>query len=475
MGIMKFVKKTGSESLGQRIGEGIFSRKTDPQKYIHWIKKYEKGHDKTPLKYKPFISIISDEAIPPQTMDNFEVVDSIEKAKGEFVAFVEKGCTISNDAVYRITEKLNEDDYDFIYSDEDEISEGKRCNPFFKPDWSPDTFKSFFYTGGLSVFRKSIVPDMKFGYDFVREVTRKTNKIGHISRILYHRFYEYAAQKGEGFGYKGSGMVSIIIPSKDNPDMLSVCLDSIAKKTAYNNYQIIVVDNGSSKENKAKCQDIVNKYNGIYIYKKEEFNFSKMCNRGAKEAKGDFLLFLNDDVTAVRSDWLEIMLCRASAENSGAVGIKLLYPDERTIQHCGVAIFPMGPVHMLKGMDDSKEYSFGRNRLTYDCMAVSAAAMLVSREKFDSVGGFDEDLASVYYDVELCFKLREKGYYNINAAESYLIHYESASRGKDSTDKVSLERIDRQREILYTKHPKIMDLFYNINFSVKTVDFDIRY
>jgi GT2 family glycosyltransferase len=204
-----------------------------------------------------------------------------------------------------------------------------------------------------------------------------------------------------------------------------------------------------------------------------------MCNIGAKNAEGDYLLFLNDDITADNGQWIEYMLSKAVEKHCGAVGIKLLYPDKKTIQHCGVALFPNGPVHLLQGLSDDENYAFGRNRYTYNCIAVTAAAMMVSKQKFTEVGGFDEELSVAYNDVELCLKLYEKGWYNVNIAETYLIHHESATRGNDLLSEQKLRRLDKERELLYNKHfmaeNEGYDVFYPQAYSRRTVDFELRF
>lgn len=270
-------------------------------------------------------------------------------------------------------------------------------------------------------------------------------------------------------------MVSIIIPSKDNPDTIERCISSLTEKTGYKNYELVVVDNGSSKENRAKYETLCSQYNASYNYKKMDFNFSQMCNIGAGVSKGEYLLFLNDDIEIIEKDWLENMLGQACQKHSGAVGAKLCYPDSTVIQHCGVINLPVGPSHAFLQMDDTVLYPFCRNRVTYNYIAVTAACLCVSRAKFDEAGGFDEELAVAYNDIDLCFKLYEHGYYNSVRNDAVLYHYESLSRGSDTADPVKFKRLISERELLYSKHPalKNRDPFYNENLARNRIDYQL--
>ena len=423
--------------------------------------------------------------------------------------------------------KLNEDHtLDFIYSDEDKLSEDgtKRRNPFFKPDWSPDTFMSLMYTCHLAVYRKSLLDEMgglRVGlegsqdYDLVLRVMEKTNRIGHVPKILYHwrereestandisakpyiiettkkaklEALERRGVKGHleyikdivmfrvVYEVVGNPKVSIIIPSKDNYDILKQCLTSIRKETKYQNYEIIVVDNGSAEETHAKYTQMCKEVDCKYHYAPMEFNFSKMCNIGAHLADGQFLLFLNDDIRVEGAEWLERMLGHAQQPHTGAVGCKLIYPNTNLIQHVGVVSFMVGPGHAFQRINDDLNCYWGRNKLEYNYSAVTGACLMIDRNKYDQVGGFSEQLPVAYNDIDLCFNLVEAGYYNVVRTDVRLYHYESVSRGYDAVSPEKAARQQREMKKLYDRHPEFKgyDPCYNPNLIGNSDNFSLR-
>lgn len=452
---------------------------------------------------------------------------ALKEATGEYIALLDCDDTLSPNAFYEVVKYLNvHPDCDYVYSDEDKLTDDgiHRHNPHFKPDWSPDSFMCVMYTCHLSVFRKSLIDEIggfrkgvegSQDYDLVLRVMEKTNNIGHIAKILYHwrervgstandisskSYVNEATEKAktdalERRGIKGhlewvegslqcrivydvigNPKVSIVIPSKDNYDVLKRCIDSIYERTAYKNFEIIVVDNGSCDEVKAKIQALAAEHGFKYEYQPAEFNFSGMCNCGAANTDGELILFLNDDIEIQGSDWLERLIGHAQQSHVGAVGCKLYYPDGHTIQHNGVLNL-QSPVHALYRFDDSNaNYYYSRNLIDYNYTIVTAAALMVSRSKFDEIGGFDETLPIAYNDVELCFKLVEHGYYNVLRTDVALIHHESISRGLDNNSEEKLKRLDNELKRLYEMHPrmKMYDPCYNINLTQTNVDYSFN-
>lgn len=406
-----------------------------------------------------------------------------------------------------------------VYGDEDVLTEnGGHKTPWFKPDWSPDLLDSCLYFGSLVAVRRQRweklreayqliyperwqqlfgeesgkklywVTDMaayeKWLHDCVDGGYEKGSRfVGHIPRILFHArteekqslflkessyllarkrnllasFLDCPADAGNIPG----AVVSAVIPSKDQPDILRQCVKSMKRAGADVPFEIIVVDNGSEPENRAKTEGMLREeaaagINGTelsfrYLYRPMEFNFSRMCNLGAAEAKGKLLLFLNDDVV-LQEGCIPELAARAVRIYTGAVGIKLLYPDTGRIQHAGITNLPMGPVHKLQSMPDDRDYYGKANHSRRNFLAVTAACLMVEREKFMEAGGFDEELRVAFNDVDFCFRLYELGYHNVCLNDIYAYHYESLSRGDDEAPE-KLERLLEEKKKLYERHP----------------------
>ncbi|MBR0093471.1 MAG: glycosyltransferase [Lachnospiraceae bacterium] len=260
--------------------------------------------------------------------------------------------------------------------------------------------------------------------------------------------------------------VSIVIPSRDNPGLLSQCLSSV-RRTVHPERErlqaeIIVVDNGSTTENRSKINDILDAcrtdgWKSSYLYREEPFSFSRMCNRGAAEAKGDLLLFLNDDVEALADGWLSELASLALTKGVGAVGAKLLYPgEEKRIQHCGIVNMRIGPVHVLNGRRDTEVHAQGFNRAPMEVIAVTGACLLLRRELFAEAGGFREALPVAFNDVDLCYTLFEKGYKNVCDNAVALTHHESFSRGDDTQDIKKTMRLAGEYRVLMEAHRSLI-------------------
>ncbi len=455
--------------------------------------------------------------------------DGIAKSDGDFIVFMDCDDTIEADALYEIARKLNENaDLDFIYTDEDKITEdGKlRHMPFFKPDWSPDLFLCMMYTNHLAAYRACIVKEVgglrsayngSQDYDFTLRFMEKSDnaRVGHISKVLYHwrerkesvayamASKNYAAEAAgwakedyirrnnlnarleyipENSQYRivyevvGNPLVSIIIPSKDHLDILKQCVDSIHEFTAYKNYEIIVVDNGSEDVNRRQIENYLSSCNAQYLYGKYDFNFSKMCNKGARQAKGEYLLFLNDDIEIFQPEWLERMLGQAQQKHIGAVGAKLFYPNTTKIQHAGVANLLEGPSHNFVTCDDEMPCYFSWNRLDSDCIAVTGACVMLQARKYREINGFDEKLPIAYNDIKLCFALHKRGYYNVIRNDVVAYHYESLRRGLDHADNNKLIRLSNERILLLSEFPDLRgrDPYLNNNLHNWSLGLDMN-
>lgn len=451
--------------------------------------------------------------------------DALEMATGEFVALVDNDDELTEDALYCVAKVLNDDKtIDFIYSDEDKLDyKGNRYYPNFKPDYSPDTLLGLNYICHLAVIRKKIVEEVggfevglegSQDHDLFLKVVEKTDKIYHIPKILYHwRIVKgstsetmdnkgYATEKGRlavenalkrrgrvgtvttekkclhyivNYEVKDEPLVSIIIPTKDYADVTETCLKSIYEKTDYKNYEIIVMNNNSEKK---ETFELFDKYKKKYknfkvVDANYEFNYSKINNDAVKHAKGDYICLLNNDTEIISSNWLSVMVGYASLPYIGAVGAKLLYPDN-TVQHCGIIIGLGGTAgHIGVNLPEDDLLNFGRLLIPFDCSAVTAACLLVSKDKYLEVGGLEENLTVAFNDVDFNMKLLEKGYYNICLSQIKLYHYESKTRGYDTTSEKH-KRFLREKEYMFNKWKEKIndDKFYNKNYS-RTIPFNL--
>lgn len=278
-------------------------------------------------------------------------------------------------------------------------------------------------------------------------------------------------------------LVSVVIPSKDHPELLKKCIGSFLERTFLSEMQrvveFIVVDNGSKEENRQTIQAFLEsvEVECHYIYRPMPFNFSAMCNIGAAQAKGEYILLLNDDMEIIEENWLRILLGQALLPGTGAVGAKLWYPEEERIQHAGITNMHIGPSHKLVTFPDDRIYYYGHNVVTYDMIAVTAACLLVKRSIYREVGGLDEDMAVAYNDVDFCFKTSEAGYRNVVRNDAVLLHHESASRGLDELSSEKWTRLLQEKEKLYKKHPLFYkrDPYYSEQLADDAPDYRIGY
>lgn len=449
-------------------------------------------------------------------------------ATGDFIALLDNDDELPPFALYEIVKALNVNPgVDLIYSDEDKIDiNGKRSEPHFKPDYSPDTILSSNYISHLGVYRKSIIDEIggfrtgyegSQDYDLLLRFLEKTSadKIIHISKILYHwrmiegstamnntsKNYAYVAGKKAledtilrrnlkanviehnevpyyMMDYKiiEDDFISIIIPTKDHADLLEKCLISIYEKSTFKNYELIIVDNGSIEADTLNLFDHYKQtYKNFRVIRLDiPFNYSKLNNEAAKLAKGNLLLLLNNDIEVITPNWLEIMAGYAKQHHIGAVGAKLLYPDQ-TIQHGGV-ILGIGGIanHAFLNHHRTSPGYYARLKVPYNYSAVTAACLLITKEKFFEVHGLEEELQVAFNDVDFNLKLLEKGYYNIFLPQVELYHYESKSRGKDDSPE-KIKRFYGEIKFMERKWSNVIkkDPYYNINLSKEDTDFKI--
>ncbi len=383
-----------------------------------------------------------------------------------------------------------ENGFDFIYTDEDETDKkGRRHDPFFKPDHSPDTLECFYYPGGLTIVKNSLVSRIspassqrEGSLEFLRECGKAAEKPLHIPEVLYH------AGSHHGYGYKDESekmdstvlpeSVAVVILSKDHPELLKTCVTGLfrAGREEGVGIECVVLDNGSSEENTLRYEALSKEFGFAYVREERAFVFSALCNKGAGLTGSPLLLFLNDDIEVPEhTAFLKEMMAEALKKSTGAVGCKLLYPDGR-IQHIGISLLKSGGSHCFSGYRDDVSYQRGVNRIKRNVFGVTGACLMVERKKFEEVGGFDEALAVAYTDTDLCAALLCKGYYNVCLNGIFLIHHESFSRKADGAEKEKFKRLKEERSFFYKKYSDILingDPWYNKNLTGTGLDMGV--
>lgn len=443
-----------------------------------------------------------------------------ELATGEYLVFLDQDDELTPDALGEVALYLaGKPETDVLYSDDDKIdSKGHRYSPQFKPEWSPELLLSYMYFSHLFVVRRGLFDDvrgMRVGFegsqdfDLALRVTEKTDRIGHIPKVLYHwrALAGSTAASGDAkpesfnaglnavqnafdrrnvnatvfqpdwavrakcgifshrFPDEGPS-VAIIIPTKNNLELLRACIDSI-KKTTYQNYEIVIVDNESDDPSTMEyLRDLPHRV--LRVSSPDGFNFSAINNRAAEQVNTDYVLFLNNDTEVIAPAWLSEMVGYLGMSGVGAVGARLLLPDGR-IQHAGVVHGyyngMVGPAFKLLNAADHGYLSYAK--VTRNYSAVTAACMLTSRTLFQSLGGFDEETFAVAYnDVDYCYRLVDAGYRIVYCPEAELTHHEGASRGfRDNP---------REAASFIKKYGELTDPYYNPNLSLDDERFAIR-
>ena len=448
-------------------------------------------------------------------------------AKGEFIGLLDHDDLLAPNALYEIALALEKNpEADVVYTDEDKVTTDLKeyFQPHLKPDFNLDLLRSNNYICHFFTVRREIVEqvggfrkefDGAQDYDFIFRCTEEARKILHIPEILYHwrthkestadnpasKMYAFEAGKraieahlkrtgtdGEvshtpdlGFyrvkyPVKGEPLISIIIPNKDEKESLEACLKSIWEKTTYKNYEIIVVENNSTSDEIFQYYKEISQKGVRLLRWKKEFNYSAINNFGAAHAKGEFLLFLNNDVTVITPDWLTELAGLCQRKEVGAAGVKLLYPDN-TIQHAGCVIGIGGIAgHMFVDMPANRTGYLHKASLLQDMSAVTAACMIMKKQVFDQVGGFTEELAVAFNDVDLCLKINKAGSLVVYDPYVQLYHMESKTRGaEDSKEKV--RRFQTEIEYMRCHWLDILkngDPYYNKNLSLTKWNYSLK-
>jgi GT2 family glycosyltransferase/glycosyltransferase involved in cell wall biosynthesis len=456
---------------------------------------------------------------------------ALELATGEWWALLDQDDAFAENALALIALEIDRHpDAGLIFSDEDKIDEaGVRSNPFFKPDWNPELFLGQNYINHLGCYRADLLRQIggfregfegSQDYDLaLRCVERlRPEQVRHIPRILYHwrmiggslaaipdakPYAKEAARRaiaefGKRTGLTGTVVpcpenteshrfvhalpqsapfLSIIIPTRDRVELLKRCLESIRLRTNYTAFEIIIVDNGSVEPATLDFFRAIEQENVRVISESGSFNYSRLNNRGARQARGDVLVLLNNDTEIDEAGWLTEMISHAARAEVGAVGARLWYP-EGTLQHGGV-ILGLGGVagHAFPHIPRGHPGYFNRAMLQQNCSAVTGACMAARKCVFEELGGFDEkNLGVTFNDIDFCLRLTQRGYRIVWTPYANLIHHESASRGHQRTQE---EQREFERAVAYMQQTwgaqLLRDPFYNPNLSLNPPGFEIAF
>lgn len=426
----------------------------------------------------------------------------IAVAKGDFISFFDHDDVLEPNLLFHYVEAINERvDTDLLYCDEDKLMpDGVYAQPFFKPDFNLDLLRNNNYICHMLTIRKSLLETLEPNtkefdgaqdHNMTLQAIEHARHVAHVPRILYHwRLSEnstaanadskpYASQAGiraiqahlDRLGIKGTvslsrrpftykvqydvpsehPLVSIIIPTKDHIELLKACLDSIVEKSTYDNYEIVVIENNSTEDETFEFYETIQERYAATVhieYWEHEFNFSKLMNFGAEKSNGDYLILLNNDTTVITPNWIETMLGNCARQEVGIVGVRLLYPDD-TIQHAGVCISGGVAGHLGHALPRDNWGYFALLDAQQNLSAVTAACMMTKRSVFESVGGFTEDLAVAFNDIDYCLKVRDLHKLVVYTPEVEMYHYESVSRGAEDDE---TKQIRFLREASYMRY-----------------------
>ncbi|MCC8105433.1 MAG: glycosyltransferase family 2 protein [Clostridiales bacterium] len=461
---------------------------------------------------------------------------AIEMAKGGYIGLLDHDDLLAPDALYEVADAItraegaNDSAPELLYTDEDKVESdlSRHFQPNLKPDFSPDLLRSNNYICHFLVFSRALYKrvggfDSRYDgaqdHDFILRCTEAANGICHIPRILYHwrvsskstadnpTSKEYAYEAGvravaahlERCGLKGEvtrkkdfgcyrvkyevtgePLVSIIIPNKDEKETLKTCLTSVFEKTTWKNFEIIIVENNSETKEIFDYYKEIDGRNGVHVvYWDREFNYSAINNFGIRHASGEYILCMNNDMEVISPDWMTELLGHCMRPGTGIAGARLYYPDD-TIQHAGIVI-GIGGVsgvagNILVGLKRGHTGYMHRESLQQDLSAVTAACMMIRREAYDAVGGFEEKLAVAFNDVDFCLRVREAGYLVVYDPYAELYHYESKTRGAEDTDEKA-RRFQSELEYMRTRWIRILkegDPYYNRNLSLTKWNYSLR-
>lgn len=449
---------------------------------------------------------------------------ALQAATGEFVALLDHDDELAPEALFEVVRLLNQhQDADFIYSDEDKLdAAAQRCDPYFKPDWSPEHFRSCMYTCHLMVLRASLVAELggfrrgvegSQDYDLVLRVIERSARIHHLPLILYHWRKVSGSMAASGLAKKwavdageralsdhlvrsgtdavvvrgpapglyrvryriaGKPLVSIVIPTDGRSreaggrivNLLTNCVRSIVEKSTYGHYEIIVADNGQLPPATIAYLEGVSHRR---VHFEGPFNYARKLNFAVRHSRGEHLLLFNDDIEVITPDWIEAMLEYSQQPAIGAVGAKLLYPDGR-LQHIGVVMGVCGMAAHAFHSHPGSSAGYGSSALIVrNYSAVTAACMMTRRELYEQLNGFDERFVFDFNDTDYCLRLRREGLRLVFTPHAELYHLEGATFGARTWNADDLDAMRRAWSEVCERDP-----YYNPHLTRDFPDYRVR-
>ena len=454
---------------------------------------------------------------------------AIALSTGDYIALLDHDDLLHPAALHEVMRAICELGADFVYTDENTFRHAPEdaYNPHYKPGFAPDNLRAGNYICHFTAFQRTLLDEVgpfdpscdgSQDHDLFLRLTEKAQHVAHIPEVLYYwRAHQGSAAEDVGakpytidagcravqrqldrlglqgevapvrpgltiyrvrYAIQGTPKVSILIPNREHLADLQQCLDSIFERTSYPNYEIVIVENGSmSHEIFAYYEQITKDHANVRVVTwPGDFNYSAINNYGAQYCTGDYLLLLNNDTTVISTEWIQEMLMYAQRKDVGAVGAKLLYPDN-TIQHAGVGLGLLSLAgHYYRHVSKDHVGYFGRLLYAQDVTAVTGACVLLDREVWDLVGGFDETLAVDFSDIDLCLRLRKAGHLIVWTPFAELYHHESKTRTSHKTT-ADERRFNTERvlcQLRWRDELAAGDPYYNPNLALTDEQFSLE-
>lgn len=531
--VLRYIKHNGLKGLYSTCINKIRFGKVVLDEYATWRANNEPNKEEL-KKQKQYVScqnlkfeiICNDNerlinSIEEQTYQNYKISvlekDNIKNivlnSDSDYIVLIGQDIELLPFALYELVKSIEYRDTILIYSDNDKLLNGERTKPHFKPGFARDTIISQNYIGGFIAVKtdflkihKDMLENLNKNiiYDLILQISEKTRKIEHIQKILYHEILEempidtedekeiiakhlkrmnleytniedgrFKGQYKINYKIIGNPQVSLVIPNKDHVEDLDKLLESV-KKSTYSNYEVVIVENNSEKEETFQYYEkIQNEDQRIKVVKLriDYFNYSTIVNFGVENASGEYVVLLNNDIEFITKDWIERMLMYAQRPDVGICGVKLYFSD-KSIQHAGVTIGTRGLAgHRFREIQEKDFKPDDYINIVQDLSAVTAACFMVRKQLYIDMLGFDEKLAVAFNDVDFCLKVRTAKYLVVYNPFVEAYHYESKSRGEDTESPEKQKRFAKEYELFVKRWSKVIakgDPYYNKNYRLDT-------